>query len=73
VVLPAAPVSEAAAPGLELAGFQAQPRHHCLAFLPSSFRWVVAGELARLLAAGARHADNGQKGDEGWQVLADAE
>jgi hypothetical protein len=45
----------------------------CLAFVPSSFRWVVAGELARLLAAGARHADIGQKGDEGWQVLADAE
>lgn len=30
-------------------------------------------ELARLLAAGARPADVGQKGDEGWRVLADPE
>jgi catechol 2,3-dioxygenase-like lactoylglutathione lyase family enzyme len=30
-------------------------------------------ELARLLAAGARPADIGQKGDEGWHVLADPE
>jgi len=28
-------------------------------------------ELARLLAAGARPADVGQRGDEGWHVLAD--
>jgi catechol 2,3-dioxygenase-like lactoylglutathione lyase family enzyme len=30
-------------------------------------------ELARLLAAGARPADVGQRGDEGWHVLADPE
>jgi catechol 2,3-dioxygenase-like lactoylglutathione lyase family enzyme len=30
-------------------------------------------ELARLLAAGARFVDIGQKGDEGWHVLADPE
>jgi catechol 2,3-dioxygenase-like lactoylglutathione lyase family enzyme len=30
-------------------------------------------ELARLLAAGARPADIGQSGDEGWHVLADPE
>ncbi|HEY1001811.1 MAG TPA: VOC family protein [Streptosporangiaceae bacterium] len=30
-------------------------------------------ELARLLAAGARPADVGQCGDEGWHVLADPE
>jgi catechol 2,3-dioxygenase-like lactoylglutathione lyase family enzyme len=30
-------------------------------------------ELARLLAAGARPADVGQAGDEGWHVLADPE
>jgi catechol 2,3-dioxygenase-like lactoylglutathione lyase family enzyme len=30
-------------------------------------------ELARLLAAGARPVDIGQKGDEGWHVLADPE
>lgn len=30
-------------------------------------------ELARLLAAGARPADIGQRGDEGWHVLADPE
>jgi hypothetical protein len=30
-------------------------------------------ELARLMAAGARLADVGQNGDEGWQVLADPE
>jgi hypothetical protein len=30
-------------------------------------------ELARLLAAGARPADAGQRGDEGWRVLADPE
>jgi catechol 2,3-dioxygenase-like lactoylglutathione lyase family enzyme len=30
-------------------------------------------ELARLLAAGARPADIGQQGDEGWHVLADPE
>ena len=30
-------------------------------------------ELARLLAAGARPADVAQRGDEGWQVLADPE
>jgi hypothetical protein len=29
--------------------------------------------LARLLAAGARPADVGQRGDEGWHVLADPE
>ena len=32
-----------------------------------------ATELARLLAAGARPADIGQAGDEGWHVLADPE
>jgi hypothetical protein len=30
-------------------------------------------ELARFLAAGARPADVGQLGDEGWHVLADPE
>jgi hypothetical protein len=30
-------------------------------------------ELARLLAAGARTADIGQRGDEEWHVLADPE
>jgi catechol 2,3-dioxygenase-like lactoylglutathione lyase family enzyme len=30
-------------------------------------------ELTRLLAAGARPADVGQRGDEGWHVLADPE
>ncbi len=30
-------------------------------------------ELARLIAAGARPVDIGQKGDEGWHVLADPE
>ena len=30
-------------------------------------------ELARLLAAGARPKDVGQRGDEGWHVLADPE
>jgi hypothetical protein len=30
-------------------------------------------ELARLLAAGARPADAGQREDEGWRVLADPE
>lgn len=30
-------------------------------------------ELARLIAAGARIADIGQTGDEGWHVLADPE
>ncbi|WP_395106794.1 VOC family protein [Actinomadura sp. SCN-SB] len=30
-------------------------------------------ELERLLAAGARHADVGQTGDEPWYVLADPE
>ena len=30
-------------------------------------------ELARLLAAGARPADVGQRGDESWHVLADPE
>jgi hypothetical protein len=30
-------------------------------------------ELARFLAAGARQADVGQLGDEGWHVLADPE
>jgi catechol 2,3-dioxygenase-like lactoylglutathione lyase family enzyme len=30
-------------------------------------------ELARLLSAGARHADVGQSGDESWIVLADPE
>ena len=30
-------------------------------------------ELARLLAAGGRPADAGQRGDEGWPVLADPE
>ena len=30
-------------------------------------------ELARLLAAGGRPADVGQRGDEGWHVLADPE
>ena len=30
-------------------------------------------ELARLLAVGARPADIGQRGDEGWHVLADPE
>ncbi|MFD0899982.1 VOC family protein [Actinomadura sediminis] len=30
-------------------------------------------ELERLLAAGARHADVGQSGDESWHVLADPE
>jgi catechol 2,3-dioxygenase-like lactoylglutathione lyase family enzyme len=30
-------------------------------------------ELARLLSAGARHADVGQSGDESWVVLADPE
>jgi catechol 2,3-dioxygenase-like lactoylglutathione lyase family enzyme len=30
-------------------------------------------ELARLLAAGARSADVGQRGDESWHVLADPE
>ena len=28
-------------------------------------------ELTRLLAAGARPADIGQRGDEGWHVLSD--
>lgn len=32
-----------------------------------------ASELARLVAAGARFADIGQRGDEGWHVLADPE
>jgi catechol 2,3-dioxygenase-like lactoylglutathione lyase family enzyme len=32
-----------------------------------------ASELARLLALGARPADVGQRGDEGWHVLADPE
>lgn len=32
-----------------------------------------AAEVARLLAHGARHADVGQTGDEGWVVLADPE
>lgn len=30
-------------------------------------------EVERLLALGARHADVGQRGDEGWVVLADPE
>ena len=30
-------------------------------------------ELSRLLAAGARMTDIGQRGDEGWHVLADPE
>jgi hypothetical protein len=30
-------------------------------------------ELARLLAAGARQADVGQRGDESWHVLSDPE
>ena len=30
-------------------------------------------ELTRLLAAGARPADIGQRGDEGWHVLSDPE
>jgi hypothetical protein len=33
----------------------------------------LEAELARLLALGARHADVGQKGDEGFTVLADPE
>jgi catechol 2,3-dioxygenase-like lactoylglutathione lyase family enzyme len=32
-----------------------------------------AAELSRLLAAGARPADIGQRGDESWHVLADPE
>ncbi|TDC70884.1 VOC family protein [Actinomadura sp. GC306] len=32
-----------------------------------------AAELERLLAAGARHADVGQTGEESWHVLADPE
>jgi len=33
----------------------------------------VEAEVARLLALGATHADVGQKGDEGFTVLADPE
>ena len=33
----------------------------------------VEAEVARLIALGARHADVGQRGDEGFVVLADPE
>ena len=40
---------------------------------PSPAGASQGAELARLLAAGARPAGVGQRGDEGWHVLADPE
>jgi hypothetical protein len=53
------------------AGFRARPLRLHVDLSP--VRTSQDAELARLLAAGARPADVGQRGDEGWRMLADPE